>query len=248
MIILKSASDINYMKQSGAILRDTLLAVEEKIKPGVSTKQLDIFVNEYITKRNAIPSELGYYGYPASICASIDEVVVHGIPSANQILKEGQIISIDVCVLYKGWQTDAARTFLVGEVSPEKAKLVEDTRKSFFEGVKQFKEGNRLGDISHAIQVYNESRGYGVIRSMVGHGIGRDMHEDPQVPNYGKAGHGPRLQKGMTLAIEPMISLGDWETKTLSDGWTTVTVDGSPCAHYENTVALTDNGAEILTL
>lgn len=248
MIILKSPSEIEYMRRSGAILRDLLLAIEEKVRPGTTTKKLDEFAYEYITRRNAIPSCLNYCGYPASICASIDDVVVHGIPSATQLVEEGQIISIDICVLLNGWQSDAARTFLVGDVSPEKKKLVEDTKASFFEGVKQFKVGNRLGDISNAIQTYNESRGYGVVRAMVGHGIGREMHEDPQVPNYGRAGHGVRLEKGMTLAIEPMITLGGWDVKTLSDGWTCVTRDGSSCAHYENTVALTDKGAEILTL
>ncbi len=247
MIKIKSAKEITLMKQSGEILRDTLLAIEEKIKPGVTTKALDEFAYEYIKKRNAIPSCLGYGGYPASICASVDEVVVHGIPSTKR-LEEGQIVSIDICVLYKGWQSDAARTFLVGDVSEEKKKLVEVTKESFFVGIKEFKQGGRLGDISHSIQEYNESRGYGVVRAMVGHGIGKDMHEDPQVPNYGRAGHGPKLERGMTLAIEPMITLGTWEVETLDDGWTCVTKDGSPAAHYENTVALTDNGIEILTL
>lgn len=248
MITLKSPSDIAFMRKSGEILRDLLLSIEEKVHPGTTTKKLDEFAYEYIKKRNATPSCLGYCGYPASICASIDDVVVHGIPSSSKKLEEGQIISVDICVLYNGWQSDATRTFLVGEVSPEKKQLVLDTEASFFEGVKQFKEGGRLGDISSAIQNYTESRGYGVVRAMVGHGIGREMHEDPQVPNYGRAGHGPRLEKGMVLAIEPMITLGGWEVKTLLDGWTCVTKDGSPCAHYENTVALTDNGAEILTL
>lgn len=247
MINLKSPTDIIKMKKSGEIIRDLLLYIEEKVRPGITTKKLDEFAYEFIKKHNATPSFLGYGGFPASICASIDEVVVHGIPSARR-LEEGNIIGIDVGAILNGWQSDAARTFSVGEVSEEKCRLVEAAKESFFVGVEQFKDGGRLGDISNAIQTYTESRGYGVIRAMVGHGIGREMHEDPQVPNYGRAGHGTLLQKGMVLAIEPMISLGSWEVKTLADGWTCVTKDGSPSAHYENTVALTENGTEILTL
>ncbi len=248
MIILKSPSEIALMKKSGEILRDFFEAVEEKVKPGVTTKKLDEFAYDFIKRRNATPSFLNYAGYPASICASIDEVVVHGIPSKDRRLEEGQIIGIDIGAILNGWQSDAARTYLVGDVSEEKKKLVEVTKDSFFEGVKQFKDGGRLGDISEAVQKYAESRGYGVIRAMVGHGIGRQMHEDPQVPNYGRAGHGTKLEIGMVLAIEPMISMGSWEVKTLTDGWTCVTKDSSPSAHYENTVALTENGIQILTL
>ena len=247
MIYLKSPAEIELMRKSGAILRDLLLALEEKVKPGVSTKKLDEFAYDFIKRHNAEPSFLGYGGFPASICASIDEVVVHGIPSHRR-LEEGMIIGGDVGAILNGWQSDAARTFLVGEVSEEKKKLVETTRESFFVGVEQFKEGGRLGDISHAIQEYNEQRGYSVVRAMVGHGIGKKMHEDPQVPNFGRAGHGVRLEKGLVLAIEPMINLGTWQVETLDDGWTCVTIDGKPSAHYENTVALTENGAEILTL
>lgn len=245
MIYIKSATEIDCMRRSGEILRDCLLFLEERVKPGVSTKRLDEFAHDYIIRHGCKPSFLGYGGFPASICASVDEVVVHGFPSDKR-LEEGQIIGIDCGLIFKGWQADAARTFLVGEVSEEKRLLVDTTRESFFKGVEQFKEGNRLGDISNAIQRYCEERGYGVVRSMVGHGIGREMHEDPPVPNYGKAGHGPKLQIGMTLAIEPMINMGTWQT--LEDGWKCVTMDGKPSAHYENTVALTQNGAEILTL
>lgn len=245
MINLKSQSEIECMRKSGAILRDCLLFLEERVKPGVSTKRLDEFAYDYIKRHNSTPSFLGYGGFPGTICASIDEVVVHGFPSERR-LKEGEIIGVDCGLVFKGWQADAARTFLVGEVSEEKQRLVQTTRESFFEGVKQFKVGGHLGDISNAIQVYNESRGYGVVRSMVGHGIGREMHEDPAVPNYGKAGRGVRLEIGMVLAIEPMINMGTWQT--LEDGWKCVTLDGKPSAHYENTVALTENGAEILTL
>jgi len=245
MINIKTPAEIECMRRSGEILRDCLLFLEERVKAGVSTKRLDEFAHDYITRHGAKPSFLGYGGFPGSICASVDEVVVHGFPSDKR-LEEGQIIGIDCGLIYKGWQADAARTILVGECSEEKRRLVETTRESFFEGVKQFKEGNRLGDISHAVQTYCESRGYGIVRSMVGHGIGREMHEDPPVPNYGKAGHGPKLQVGMVLAIEPMVNMGTWQT--LEDGWKCVTLDGKPSAHYENTVALTEHGAEILTL
>ncbi len=245
MIHIKSPAEIECMRRSGQILRDCLLFLGERVKPGVSTKRLDEFAYDYITRHDSKPSFLGYGGFPGTICASIDEVVVHGFPS-NRRLKEGEIIGVDCGLVFKGWQADAARTFLVGEVSEEKKALVETTRESFFKGVEQFKVGGHLGDISHAIQEYNEARGYGVVRSMVGHGIGREMHEDPAVPNYGKAGHGPKLEVGMVLAIEPMINLGTWQT--LEDGWKCVTLDGKPSAHYENTVALTENGAEILTL
>lgn len=245
MIILKSPTEIECMRKSGALLRDLLLMLEERVKPGVSTKRLDEFAFDYIKKHGCKPTFLGYGGFPATICASVEDQVVHGFPSERK-LKEGEIVGIDVGLSLNGWQADAARTFLVGEVSQEKKQLVQVTRESFFEGVKQFKVGNRLGDISHAIQQHNEAHGYGVVRAMVGHGIGREMHEDPQVPNYGVAGHGPKLEVGMVLAIEPMVNMGTWQV--LEDGWKCVTADGKPSAHYENTVALTENGAEILTL
>jgi methionyl aminopeptidase len=247
MINLKTPAEIEKMRKAGALLKATLEYLEENVKPGVTTKKLDELAYSFIKKHNASPSFLGYGGFPASICASIDEVVVHGIPSERK-LEEGEIIGIDCGVVLNGWQSDAARTIAVGEISEEKRKLIETTKQSFFEGVKQFKEGGRLGDISHAVQSYNESRGYSVVRDLVGHGIGRHMHEDPAVPNYGREGHGLRLEKGLVLAIEPMINIGTCEVETLSDGWTCVTLDRKPSAHYENTVALTENGAEILTL
>ena len=247
MITLKSPTEIGYMRKSCAVIRDLLLYMEDKVKPGVSTKKLDEFVHDYIVKHGAKPSFLGYGGFPASACISIDDVVVHGIPSARR-LEEGMIVGVDVGAILNGWQSDAARTFLVGEVSADKRRLVDTTRESFFKGVEQFRDGGRLGDISHAIQVYNEERGYSMVRDLVGHGIGREMHEDPQVPNFGRAGHGVRLAVGMVLAIEPMVNMGTWKVETLDDGWTCVTQDGMPSAHYENTVALTENGAEILTL
>lgn len=245
MINIKSSAEIECMRKSGAILRDCLLFLEERVKPGVSTKRLDEFAYDYIIRHNSKPSFLGYGGFPGTICASVDEVVVHGFPSDKR-LEEGQLLSIDCGLVYKGWQADAARTLYVGEVSEEKRLLTETTKESFFKGVEQFKDGNRLGDISHAIQQYCEERGYGVVMSMVGHGIGREMHEDPPVPNFGKAGHGVKLQTGMVLAIEPMINLGTWQT--VEKGWSCTTLDKKPSAHYENTVALTENGAEILTL
>ncbi|MEG1662536.1 MAG: type I methionyl aminopeptidase [Clostridia bacterium] len=247
MINLKSPSEIELMRQAGKLLRDLLLYLEDKVKPGITTKKLDEFAYDFIKSHGASPSFLGYGGFPGSICASIDEVVVHGIPSSRR-LQEGEIIGIDAGLILNGWQSDAARTILVGEVSEEKRKLVEVTKESFFEGVSQFKLGGRLGDISNAIQGYTESRGYSVVRAMVGHGIGREMHEDPSVPNYGRAGHGIKLETGLVLAIEPMINIGTWEVETLKDNWTCVTLDRKPSAHYENTVALTENGIEILTL
>ncbi|MEG1609006.1 MAG: type I methionyl aminopeptidase, partial [Clostridia bacterium] len=202
----------------------------------------------FIRKCGAIPSFLGYGGFPASICSSINEQVVHGIPSSKVVIKDGDIVSIDVGSIYKGYNGDAARTFMIGDVSEEKKQLVKVTEQSFFEGFKVLKAGVRLGDLGNAIQTYAESFGYGVVRVMVGHGIGRDMHEDPEVPNYGKAGFGLRLKAGMTIAIEPMINLGTPDVEILSDGWTCVTKDRKASAHYENTVVITDNGAEILSL
>ena len=248
MIRLKTQSEIAKMKASGEVLRDLLLYLEEFVQVGISTHELDVRAREYIKKNKCTPSFLGYGGFPAAICTSINDQVVHGIPSKKVRLKDGDIISIDGGVILDKWHSDAARTFLVGKVSEEVAKLVEDTKQSFFEGVKAFEKGTNVGDIGHAVQTYCESRGYGVVREMVGHGIGRNLHEDPSVPNYGRKGFGARLEKGMTLAIEPMITLGTHKIIIHEDGWTCTTEDGSMCAHYENTCALTENGVEILTL
>ena len=193
-------------------------------------------------------AEKGYCGYPASICVSINDEVVHGIPSQKRILRDGDIVSADLVVEYKGYMADAARTYGVGNISPKAAHLMETAERAFFEGIKYAKEGYRLSDVSHAIQAVVEGEGFGVIRDFVGHGIGREMHEDPQIPNYGKAGKGPRLQRGMTLAIEPMICEGDWDVDVLQDDWTAVTIDGGLAAHYENTVVITDGEPELLTL
>ena len=248
MISIKSQYEIELMRKANQIVRDALNLIEDNIKAGMTTAQLDKLAYDYIVKCDAYPSFLGYNGCPASICTSINEQVVHGIPSSNTVIKEGDIVSVDCGSIYKGYNGDAARTFMIGKVSEDKAKLVEVTKQSFFEGVKILKEGVRLGDLGNAIQTYAESFGYGVVRSLVGHGIGRDMHEDPEVPNYGRVGHGMRLRKNMTIAIEPMINIGTYDVRMLDDGWTIVTADGLPSAHYENTVLIKEDGVEILSL
>ncbi len=248
MITIKTAQEIELMRKANLIVRDTLDLLRDNIKEGMTTKALDKIAYDYITKCGAKPSFLGYDGFPASICTSINEQVVHGIPSDKVVIKEGDIVSVDCGSIYKGFNGDAARTFMIGKVDEKVKKLVEVTEQSFFEGVKILKEGVRLGDLGHAIQSYAESFGYGVVRALVGHGIGRDMHEDPEVPNYGRAGHGLRLRKNMTIAIEPMINMGTHDVYILDDGWTIVTADNLPSAHYENTVAITEDGVEILSL
>jgi len=247
MIIVKTEKQIQAMRESGKILRDTLLKVEEFIKPGITTKEIDKFAHRYIISRGAKPSCLGYMGYPAATCISVNEVVVHGIPG-NRVIQDGDIVSVDLCVLYKGMHTDAARTFCVGNVSEEKRKLVEVTKESFFEGIKHIKAGSRVGDIGAAVQKYAESFGYGVVRDLQGHGVGCHIHEDPGIPNFGKAGTGEFLKEGMTIAVEPMITLGTYEVFVGEDEWTVSTEDGEPSAHYENTMVITKDGVEILTL
>ena len=248
MITVKTDAEIALMRESGKITRDVLDLIGSRIRIGMTTKELDKIAYDYIKSCGAYPSFLGYSGYPASICASIDDIVVHGIPSDNEIIKDGQIISIDVGVLYNGWQGDAARTFMVGNVSEEKKKLVKITEECFFKAIENLHDGSPIGDIGHNVQTHAESNGFSVVRALVGHGIGRDMHEDPSVPNYGKKGTGIRLKKGMTIAIEPMINAGTYQVDFLSDGWSVRTRDRKPSAHYENTIAITDNGVEILTL
>ncbi|MBR1971501.1 MAG: type I methionyl aminopeptidase [Clostridia bacterium] len=248
MIILKTESEIAKMRKAGKITGDTLKLLEEKVKPGISTLELNDIAEKYIRSQGATPSFLGLYNYPASVCISIDEEVVHGIPSKKRIIEEGQIVSFDVGAYIDGFHGDAARTVMVGKVLEEKRKLVEITKECFFKGVEQFKVGNRLGDIGFAIQQHAEMHGFGVVRELVGHGIGRKMHEDPEVANYGTKGRGVRLSNGMTLAIEPMITLGTYEVDFMADGWTVKTRDLKPSAHYENTVALFDGQIEILTL
>lgn len=247
MITIKSDREIALMKEAGHIAMLAHEAIRQAIRPGVSTKELDKIAYDVITSYGATPSFLNYNGYPASICASINEIVIHGIPSNKQILKDGDIISIDIGAKYKGYHGDCARTWPCGHVSKERLKLIEVTEQSFYEGLKYARPGNRLSDISHAIEMHARKYQYGVVRDFTGHGVGSKLHEDPAVPNYGKEGEGPLLRKGMTLAIEPMINMGTHRVRILPDGWTTVTQDHKPSAHYENTIVITDNGYEILT-
>jgi len=248
MIIIKSASEIDLMRESGKVTGYILKELENFIKPGLSTADVDRFVDDTIRKNGMIPTFKGYGGFPASACVSINEEVVHGIPDKKRILREGDIVSVDVGSTYKGYVSDAARTYPVGQVSETATKLMQATKDSFFAGLEFCKVGYRLSDISHAIQVKAESEGFSVIRDFVGHGVGQQMHEDPQIPNYGKAGRGPRLARGMVFAIEPMICEGTYDVRTLSNDWTVVTLDGKLSAHYENTVVITEGEPELLTL
>ena len=247
MITIKNKEQIAKMRDAGKIVAEVLALMEENVAPGISTWELDEIAENHIRKCGAIPTFLGYGGFPASICASINDEVVHGIPNRNRYLNEGDIISIDVGATFRGYVGDAARTFPVGKISDENARLIEVTRQSFYEGLAQAKKGNRLGDISHAIQRYVERHGYSVIRDLVGHGVGENMHEDPSVPNYGKKGRGIKLCEGLTIAVEPMVAAGHYALDQLADNWTYVTRDGSMAAHYENTFAITDGEPEILT-
>ncbi|MDR2931836.1 MAG: type I methionyl aminopeptidase [Oscillospiraceae bacterium] len=246
MIALKTKSELELMRVAGRISAQALALGGEMVKPGVTTAQIDHAINKFIKSQNAIPSFLGYGGFPASACISVNDTVIHGIPGTREIMP-GDIVSIDVGAIYKGYHGDNAATFAAGEISEEAALLIERTRASFYKGMEQAVPGARVGDVSNAVQSYVESFGYGVVRDFVGHGVGRDMHEAPEVPNFGKPGRGPRLAAGMTIAIEPMINIGAYAVKILSDGWTVLTADGSLSAHHENTVAVTDNGPVILT-
>jgi len=248
MIIIKSDDEIDLMRTSGKVTGFILKELENFIKPGISTADIDNFVENTIRKNGMIPTFKGYGGFPASACVSINEEVVHGIPDQKRYLQEGDIVSVDVGSTYKGYVSDAARTYPVGKISPIAQKLIDVTRDSFFAGLEYCRVGHRLSDISHAIQVRAESEGFSVIRDFVGHGVGQNMHEDPQIPNYGKAGRGPRLAKGMVFAIEPMICEGTYDVETLSNDWTVVTLDGKLSAHYENTVVISDGEPELLTL
>lgn len=248
MYTIKSEEQLNSMRKAGKILAGALKLMEESIKPGMSTCDVDKIGHDYIVSMGAVPSFLNYDGYPASVCVSIDDEVVHGIPSKNRIIKEGCLVKIDCGAGINGVHTDAARTVCVGNVSAEKRKLVEVTKQSFFEGVKVIKAGTRLGTLGHAIQSYAESFGFGVVRDLCGHGIGTSVHEDPNVPNYGIEGRGLRLETNMCIAVEPMITLGTYEVEQLNDGWTIVTADGLASAHYENTLIIKEDGVEIITL
>ena len=249
-ITIKSPSQLEKMRVAGRLVGETLNYLETLVEVGVSTYELDKEAEAFIRKHGGVPSFLNYSGYPASICTSINEVVVHGIPSKKRKLRDGDIISIDCGAIVDGWHGDAARTFLVGDVDPKVKKLVEVTKECFFLGAEQAVEGNHLIDIARAIEAHAKEYGYGVIRDMVGHGIGTNMHEPPEVPNYvdPRMGKGAKLYEGMTLAIEPMISLGTWRIVIARDGWTCSTQDGSPAAHYENTLIVGKNSSELLTL
>ena len=246
MISIKTEHEIEIMRKAGRITAGARAVAGDMVKPGVTTAEIDKAVHDYILSQGATPSFLGYGGFPGSACISINDVVIHGIPG-EQVIQEGDIVSVDVGAYWGGFHGDCCATFIAGETDELSKKLVRVTRESFFEGIKYARKGFRLGDVSHAIQSYVEAAGFSVIRDYVGHGIGRDMHEDPPVPNYGKPDHGPRLVPGMCLAIEPMIAAGKYQVKVLSNDWTVVTVDGSNTAHYENTVVITDGEPRILT-
>ena len=247
MIIIKKSEQIMLMKQAGKITAEALLVARDAIRPGVSTKDVDSKVRAYIEKCGAVPSFLGYGGFPGSACISLNNEVIHGIPSDKVIIKEGDIVKVDVGARYRGYNGDSARTYPVGKVSDEALRLISVTEKSFYEALKYAKAGNRLGDIGHAVEDFVISNGFSVVKDYVGHGIGAELHEDPSVPNYGTAGRGARLYSGMTLAIEPMVNAGGFEVKVLKDKWTVVTRDGSLSAHYENTIAITDGDPILLT-
>ena len=246
MISIKSDREIELMKEAGRLVGETHKYLKQFIKEGITTIELDKLAEDFIRKNGEKKKKKGYEGYPASICASVNDEVVHGIPGKRK-LKNGDIITIDMVISYKGYQADSAWTYAVGEISKEKKYLMEHTEKALYEGLKQVKPGNRLGDVSHAIQEYAESHNLSVVRELSGHGIGTEMHEDPDIPNYGKKGTGIVLKKGMTLAIEPMLNLGKRDIAILNDDWTIVTLDGSDSAHYEHTVVVTSDGCEIIT-
>jgi len=247
MITLKTREQIERMRKAGRVTAGALDAVSRAIRVGVTTKELDAIAEDYIRSHGGIPSFKGYNGFPGSICASVNEEVVHGIPSDRK-LKEGDIIGVDTGVILVGWQGDSARTFAVGKISDEAQHLIDVTQQSFYQALEVCRQGYRIGDIGHAVQSYAEANGCSVVRDLCGHGIGREMHEDPEVPNFGRQGRGIRLQKGLAIAIEPMLNYGSWSVRSLSDGWTIVTADGSLSAHYEHTVVITDGEPEILTL
>ena len=247
MIIIKNGHEIEAMRQACRITAAARALAGEMVRPGISTRQIDKAVHDYIVSQGAKPSFLGYHGFPASACISVNSTVIHGIPG-GYVLQEGDIVSVDVGAYYKGFHGDCAATFACGAVSADAQKLIDVTKQSFFEGIRFAKRGHRVSDISHAIQTYVESNGFSVVRSFVGHGVGAQLHEEPEVPNFGAAGRGPRLLPGMTIAVEPMVNEGSYDVRVLKDGWTVLTVDGKLSAHYENTVLITDGEPEILTV
>lgn len=248
MVYIKSPREIELMKVAGQAVADCFKIIGESIKPGMTTMDIDEIVNKTFIKHGCISAEKGYYDYPANACVSVNEELVHGIPSSRKILKEGDIVSVDLVASYKGYMADACRTFAVGKLSDRAANIVKVTKEAFFEGLKQVKVGNYIGDISHAIQSYVEKHGYNVTRDYTGHSIGTHMHEDPSIPNYGKAGTGMKIEEGMSLCIEPMVLEGKKDIRVLPDGWTAVSKDHKLTAHYENTVIVTSHGIEIITM
>ncbi len=247
MIPVKNERELEVMRRACKITAAARALAGEMVRPGVTTKQIDKAVHDFILSQGAKPTFLGYGGFPASTCISINEVMIHGIPG-NRVLKEGDIVSVDVGATWGGFTGDCAATFACGAISPTAQKLITVTEQSFYEGIKFARQGNRISDIGHAVQTYVESQGFGVVRAFVGHGVGEKMHEEPEVPNYGSPGRGPRMVKGMTLAIEPMVTQGSYDVRVLKDGWTTVTADGKLAAHYENSILITDGEPEILTV
>lgn len=247
MIALRSPREIELMRRAGRITAQARKLAGEMVRPGVTTKEIDKAVEKFIRSQGAVPSFLNYQGYPASVCISVNDEVIHGIPGKRK-LEEGDIVSVDVGAYIGGFHGDCAATYPCGKVSDEAAKLIEVTRQSFFEGIRFARPGYRVSDISHGVQAYVEQFGFSVVRDYVGHGVGAQMHEAPEVPNYGQPGHGPRLMAGMTLAVEPMVNVGDWQVKVLRDGWTVKTRDGSLAAHYENSILITEGDPEILTV
>ena len=247
MITLKSSHEIDLMRRSGKITAAARALAGEMVKPGVTTQEINDAVERFIRREGAVPSFLHYNGYPASACISVNDEIIHGIPSPKRVLREGDIVSVDVGAYIGGFHGDCAATFPCGRISPEAQRLIDVTRQSFFEGIRFAREGQRLQDVSSAVQSYVESNGFSVVREYVGHGVGAKMHESPEIPNYGRPGHGPRLLRGMTLAIEPMVNAGSAAITQLSDGWTVKTADGKWSAHYENTILITDGEPEILT-
>ena len=247
MITIKNEHELQSMRRACRITAEARALAGSMVKPGVTTKEIDKAVHDFIVAQGAKPSFLNYNGFPASVCISVNDCVIHGIPG-GYTLKEGDIVSVDVGALYEGFHGDCAATYPCGAISTEAQRLIDVTKESFFVGIKEAVKGHRVSDISHAIQTYVESNGFSVVRSFVGHGIGRKLHEDPEVPNFGAAGRGPRLLKGMTLAIEPMVNEGVYDVRVLRDGWTVLTNDGKLSAHYENTVLITDGEPEILTV
>lgn len=246
MIPLKSEKDLDMMRKSGKILAKVMKKIQESVRSGITTLEIDRLAQSLIQEEDALPAFKGYKGFPACVCVSINEEIVHGIPGDRR-LKEGDILSLDLGINYKGYFSDAAITIGVGKISPKSKKLIEVTKKALSEGIKQARVDNRLSDISYAIQSYVEDRGFSVVRKFVGHGIGTQLHEEPEIPNFGLPHRGPVLKSGMVLAIEPMVNMGTWDSKILENGWTAVTTDGLASAHFEHTVAITNNGAEILT-